>query len=232
MFRGMSHLIFESLYSYVHFTSASGAVSSPFKRYDSSDAPPSVHSSEHAVSKYGSMLNKGRKREVLIDDVVGSASSRVTATLDGAVGGLRGQSKDNLKNTSPVSGAAGRTSLDSSKGDRKTKAKPKQKINNHLPTSGNGFNDRLTEPFLPNGGSSQPSSNPSKMTERGGRSSSPSKIHQNSSKEVDEPIDFADLDTMEGMDSLLNFDEDGLQDYDSIGLEIPMDDLSDLKFAF
>ncbi|XWS73915.1 hypothetical protein CRYUN_Cryun02cG0170000 [Craigia yunnanensis] len=230
----------------------SGAVSSTFERYDSSDALPAVHSSEHAVSKYGSVLNKGRKREVLIDDVVGSASSRVTSTLDGTVG-IRGcerdrdQSRDNLRNISCVSGA-GRTSLDSSKGDQNMKATPKQK-SNRLSTSGNGFNGRLTEPFLPTRGSSQPSTNPGKMIERDAKSSSPRKIYQNSSKEADEPIDFAnlqlnELDTMEelgvsndivgpqDLSSWLNFDEDGLQDHDSIGLEIPMDDLTDLKFAF
>ncbi|XVE79266.1 hypothetical protein DITRI_Ditri14bG0043900 [Diplodiscus trichospermus] len=213
----------------------SGAVSSTFERYDSSDALQAVQSSEHAVSKHGSMLNKGRKREVLIDDVVGSASSRVTSTLDGTFGARgkitereREQSRDNLRNTNMVSGA-GRTSLDSSKGDRKTKAKPKQK-SNHLSTSGNG---RLMEPLA----------NSSKMTDREMRSSSPSNIRQNSSKEVDEPLDF-ELDTMgelgvsndiggpQDLSSWLNFDEDGVQDHDSIGLEIPMDDLSDLKFAF
>ncbi|KAF7823236.1 uncharacterized protein G2W53_021380 [Senna tora] len=31
------------------------------------------------------------------------------------------------------------------------------------------------------------------------------------------------------LSSWLNFDEDGLQDHDSIGLEIPMDDLSELS---
>ncbi|XP_022729015.1 uncharacterized protein LOC111284573 isoform X2 [Durio zibethinus] len=222
----------------------SGAVCGTFERYDSSDALPAIHSSEHAVSKYGSMSNEGRKREVLIDDVVGSASSRVTSTLDGTVG-VRGkrterdreQSRDNLRNTNSVSGA-GRTSLGSFEGDLKTKAKPKQK-SNHLSTSGNGFNGKLTETLLPACGSSQPSSNPGKMTER----------DRNSTKQADEPIDFAnlqlnELDTMEelgvsndlggpqDLSSWLNFDEDGLLDHDSVGLEIPMDDLSDLKFAF
>ncbi|KAE8691713.1 putative DNA binding protein [Hibiscus syriacus] len=180
----------------------SGAVSSTYERNDSSE------------TKYGSMLNKGGKREVLIDDVVGSASSRVTSTLDGSVGGLNGreQSRENLRNTS-------------SKDERKTKAKAKQK-HSHLSISGNGFNGRLTGPLKPT-----------------------DKIHQNSTKETDDPMDFAnlqlnELDTMEelvvpneiggpqDLSSWLNFDEDGLQDHDSIGLEIPMDDLSDLKFAF
>ncbi|GMJ10702.1 SAGA complex subunit 1 [Hibiscus trionum] len=196
----------------------SGAVSSTYERKDSSEALPAIQSSEHAVSMYGSMLNKGRKREVLIDDVVGSASSRITSTLDGSVGvNGREQSRENLRNTS-------------SKEERKTKAKAKQK-NSHLSCSGNGFNERLTEPLKPT------------------RSSSRDKISENSTKETDEPMDFAsmqlnELDTMEelgvpnevggppDLSSWLNFDEDGLQDHDSIGLEIPMDDLSELKFAF
>ncbi|MBA0650576.1 hypothetical protein Goklo_017979 [Gossypium klotzschianum] len=163
----------------------SGAVSSTFERFDTSDAHPGIH-------------NKGRKREVLIDEVVGSASSRVTSTtLDGKVGanGKRSESRD----------------------ERKIKAKAKQR-NNNLSSS------------------------------RNGRASSPGKNHGSSTKEVEEPMDFGnlqlnELDTMEelgvpnelgpqDLSSWLNFDEDGLQDHDSIGLEIPMDDLSDLKFAF
>ncbi|TYG55771.1 hypothetical protein ES288_D08G009800v1 [Gossypium darwinii] len=213
----------------------SGAVCGTFERYDSPDALLAVHSTEHAVSKYGSTLNKGRKREVLIDDVVGSASSRVTPALDGTAGGLRGnRSERDSRNTSSVSGA-GRTSLDGAKGDRRTKAKPKQK-------SGHGFNGRLSDPLLP------PLANSNKMTEREARSLSPTPSNVRL-KESDEPDDFAnlqlnDLDPMEelgvsndiggpqDLSSWLNFDEDGLQDHDSIGLEIPMDDLSELKFAF
>ncbi|KAB2015212.1 hypothetical protein ES319_D08G009200v1 [Gossypium barbadense] len=213
----------------------SGAVCGTFERYDSPDALLAVHSTEHAVSKYGSTLNKGRKREVLIDDVVGSASSRVTPALDGTAGGLRGnRSERDSRNTSSVSGA-GRTSLDGAKGDRRTKAKPKQK-------SGHGFNGRLSDPLLP------PLANSNKMTEREARSLSPTPSNVRP-KESDEPDDFAnlqlnDLDPMEelgvsndiggpqDLSSWLNFDEDGLQDHDSIGLEIPMDDLSELKFAF
>ncbi|XP_039032875.1 uncharacterized protein LOC120168117 isoform X2 [Hibiscus syriacus] len=182
----------------------SGAVSSTYERNDSSEALPAIQS----------MLNKGRKREVLIDDVVGSASSRVASTLDGSVGRVNGreQSRENLRNTS-------------SKDEWQTKAKAKQK-NSHLSSSGNGFNGRLTETLKPT-----------------------DKIHQNSTKKAEEPMDFGnlqlnELDRMEelgvpnelggpqDLSSWLNFDEDGLQDHDSIGLEIPMDDLSDLKFAF
>jgi len=73
----------------------------------------------------------------------------------------------------------------------------------------------------------------------------PGNIPKKSSKESEEPNHFAnlplpELDSMEALgvsndiggpqdlSSWLNFDEDGLQDHDSIGLEIPMDDLTEL----
>ncbi|KAK7845604.1 hypothetical protein CFP56_009074 [Quercus suber] len=144
---------------------ASGAVSSTFERYDSlsdnidrgsSDALQSViHSSEQASSKHGSVFIKGKKREMLIDDVVGSASSRVTSALDNPVlDGVKGkrierdrdQNGDIVKSNS-VSGAS-RSSMDSFRSERKTKAKPKQKIS-HLSTSGSSFHGRLTEATEP-----------------------------------------------------------------------------------
>ncbi|XP_031261152.1 uncharacterized protein LOC116119352 isoform X3 [Pistacia vera] len=230
----------------------SGAVSSTFKRYDtpsdnldrvSSDAfQAGFHSSEHAFPKHGIILKKA-KREVLIDDVVGCASSRVTSTLDNSnlVGGARGKrsekdrdlNKDNYKSIS-VSLAC-RSSLDSLKNERKTKAKSKHK-NNHSSTSVSGLHGRSSvigsKPSLAN------------TSNRRGREvglSSPGKVSEESSK-AEEPVDFAnlqlneldsvdigvsnDLSGPQDLNSWLNFD--GLQDHDSIGLEIPMDDLTDL----
>lgn len=200
------------------------------------------------------MFIKGKKREMLIDDVVGNASSRATSALDGPVlGGLKGkrsererdQNKDNVRSNC-VSGA-NRPSLDGFRSERKTKAKPKQK-NNHLSTSGSGFHGRFIEAMEPAcppvRGSNQSISN--KMSREVG-SIVPSNIPQKSSKESDEPIHIAnlqlpELDSMEALGgvsndivepqdltSWLNFDEDGLQDHDSIGLEIPMDDLTELN---
>jgi hypothetical protein len=75
----------------------------------------------------------------------------------------------------------------------------------------------------------------------------PSNIPQKSSKGSEEPNQIAnlqlpELDSMEALggvsndisgpqdlSSWLTFDEDGLQDHDSIGLEIPMDDLTELN---
>lgn len=213
----------------------SGAVSSAFGRYDSPsdnhDRGSSgvlhavIDSSGQASSKHGSMsnLNKGRKREVLITDVVGlgSASSRLTSALDSTVHDAKGnrgernkdQTLDNLRNTSPS--GVGNTSLDSSRSERKTKGRSKQK------------NTHSSSQSVPN------ASNKKSRTGPPLRSDAPTPP---SSKEADEPTDIAnlqlhELDSLEenqDLSSWLNFDEDGLQDHDSIGLEIPMDDLSEL----
>uniref|UniRef100_A0A6M2EFF5 Uncharacterized protein n=1 Tax=Populus davidiana TaxID=266767 RepID=A0A6M2EFF5_9ROSI len=201
----------------------SGAVSSTFERYDS-------HSDNFERSK---------KREVLIDDVIGSASSRVTSTLDSTVlGGVKGrrndrdreQGKDNSRSNS-VSGGS-HSSLDGVKGERKTKSKPKQK-STHLLNSGNGPR-----------GSYHSVANASNKIEQVG-SMFLGNIPQDTTKEVDEPSDFPhsqlnEFDTIElggstdlggpqDLGSWLNIGEDGLQGHDSIGLEIPMDDLMELN---
>lgn len=186
------------------------------------------------------MFIKGKKKEMLIDDVVGSASSRVTSALDSVVhGGLKGkrseregdQKGDTLRSNS-ISGV-GRSSLGCFRSERKTKAKPKQK-NNQL----------LVEAACPPPvrGSSQPMTLVGNKVSREAGSFLPTNATGESSKEVDEPVPLNlqpnELDSMEvlGVDghqdfsSWLDFDEDGLQDHDSIiGLEIPMDDLSELK---
>ena len=75
---------------------------------------------------------------------------------------------------------------------------------------------------------------------------SPGSVPQDSFKDVKEPVDFRslqiqELDSIEALgvggdlggpqdlSSWLNLDEDGLQNHDSMGLEILMDDLSDLN---
>ncbi|GAV66623.1 hypothetical protein CFOL_v3_10133 [Cephalotus follicularis] len=205
----------------------SGAVSSPSERFDShsdyldrgySDALHAVHSSKH-YTKHASVLNKV-KREVLIEDVVGSASSRVTSTIDDTVlGGVRGRKYGRER--------------DENRHVRKTKPKAKQK-NIQLSTSGNGLHGWDSEAIQSASavcGSSQPIVNPSNRTD----------IQRDSSNEADEPIDYVklqlheldlgvsdDLGGPQDLSTWLNFEEDGLQDHDSIGLEIPMDDLKDL----
>lgn len=217
------------------FFCATGAVSSSFDRYNtesdnldrgSSDASKArFHSFENTFPKNGVTLNKV-KREAPIDDVVGSASSRVTSTLDDVdVGGARGKrsERDNFKSNA---------SMDGLKSERKTKAKSKHK-NNHTSSSGNGVNGRF------NG-------NGSNTTGREVGSSPPDDFHQKSSKEAETPVDFAneqlpELDSaglgqnndiefngQQDFDSWLNIEVDPLQDHDFNDdiFDIPMDDLS------
>ncbi|KAJ7947986.1 Spectrin beta chain, brain 3 [Quillaja saponaria] len=191
----------------------------------------------------GSIINKNKRREMLIDDVVGSSSRASTLGSDvlGGVNGKRSerdrdQSRDPTK-SSPVA-RAGRFPLDGSQNEHKTKAKPKQK-NNQI-----GHQDRFVEALEPActsiHGSSKSASNKMGKEAR----PLPHSKRQDISK-VEEPAEFGnsllhESDPMENLgvsnelggqqdlSSWLNFDEDGLQDHDSIGLEIPMDDLSEL----
>lgn len=229
-----------------------GAISSEFERYDSHcdnvDRGPLegsravIHLSERASYKQGSILNRGKKREVLIDDVVGSASSRVTSALDGTVIDVKGkrnerdrdQKREIVRNNSLSGGCS---SMDSIQTERKMKAKYKQK-NTLLSTPTSGFHNRNMEGEEPARGSK-----PTVVNRK-----SKSLLPRDSPKEAEEPVDFAewkhhefdsteelgvsshdDLGEHQDFGSWLNFDEDGLQDHDSIGLEIPMDDLSELN---
>ncbi|XP_043712575.1 uncharacterized protein LOC122661267 isoform X2 [Telopea speciosissima] len=212
-----------------------------------------AHSSDPTFAKHEPILNRGKKREVLLDDVVGSAASRVASALGNTLlGGAKGkrsererdQNKDTLSRNSSAKG--GRPSLGNFRGVRKTKTKPKQKTA-QLSTSGNGLLGRLAEtnhPVYPSGGGSSETVTRGSIKVCGEMGLvSPGNAR---SKETEEPVDFTNLplnglDPIEGLgvsndlggnqdlSSWLNFDEDGLQDHDSMGLEIPMDDLSELN---
>ncbi|ESR37491.1 hypothetical protein CICLE_v10027692mg [Citrus x clementina] len=210
-------------------TRGSGAVSSTYKRYDiqsdnldrgSSDAfQAGVRSSEHALPKHGIFPNKVKK-EVLIDDVVGSASSRITSTLNNTnFSGVRGKrSERESKNTfRSMSISACGSSLDSFKSDRKTKAKSKPKNNLGNTNMLHGTNTAA-------GGSHPLASNPCNKKDREVGSSLPGNIHPEPRKEADE-LENLELNELDIGDTWFN----GLQDHDSMGLEIPMDDLSDLN---
>lgn len=141
------------------------------------------------------MSNRGKRREMLLDDVIGPRTS------------LGGNGNRDMLTVN------------------RSKAMPKQKA------KGNGSRTRFvgtTHPTGPfNRGSSQTVDNVSNIF---------------SQKREEEPADFengfglVDLGGAQGLvgnsdlSSLLDFEEDGLQDLDCVGLEIPMDDLSDLPF--
>ncbi|WOL02283.1 hypothetical protein Cni_G11002 [Canna indica] len=198
-----------------------------------------------------------RKKEVLLDDVVMGAASRATPThshvLSSSTKWKRterdGQNKDALGRSSTAK--AGRPSLSSGRGERKPKTKPKQKIA-QLSTSGNGLgrvtetanfvSPALHEPF------DTVNRSATKLDQEGDLQSSSNRAH-GLSKEFDDatftnlplhgidPMD--ELDVADGLGgqgqdiaSWLNVDEDALLDHDLVGLEIPMDDLSELKLNF
>ncbi|XP_042488723.1 uncharacterized protein LOC122068869 [Macadamia integrifolia] len=213
-----------------------------------------AHSSEQTFAKH-EPLNRGKKKEVLLDDVVGSAASRARSALGNSLlGGEKGKrsererdhKKDILSRNSVAK--AGHPSSGNCRDEHKTKTKPKQKTA-QLSTSGNGLLGRLAETthsVFPSGrGSSET------VTHGGVKVSgemgliSPGNIPQDSSKRTEEPIDLTNLQLQEldsigigvsndlggnqDLSSWLDLDEDGLQDHDSMGLEIPMDDLSELN---
>ncbi|KAI4334242.1 hypothetical protein L6164_018956 [Bauhinia variegata] len=232
----------------------SGTVSSASEKYgshsDNADRglPDSsqglVQSSEQVSSKNASPFIKEKKREMLVNGVVGGSSSR-TSNLDGAVrGGVKGkrserernQIRDQTKHNS-IS-RAGRQTLDDSGNEYKTKTKPKQK-NNHI-----GHQDRFTESKISVHGSSQPVANAGNNVSKEGAALSSEKdissvkgstdvgnLQLNELDPIEELGVSGELGGHQDLSSWLNFDDDGLQDHDSIGLEIPMDDLSELNFV-
>ncbi|XP_030506519.2 uncharacterized protein LOC115721375 [Cannabis sativa] len=199
--------------SYQADVRGAGGVSCAFERHESHSDSLDIHSSERTSYNQGFTPNRVRKREALIDDVVGSASSRVTSAFDNTIPEAKGRRSDrdnNLRNNSLSGG--GRSSLDSSQTERKTKTKLKQKNTQNgrfMESTETQFN-RKTE---------------SKDAEEPG-------IFPNLPiNEIDPIEDPSDLGGNQDLSTWLNFEEDGLMDHDSmIGLEIPMDDLAELQF--
>ncbi|KAL0534290.1 hypothetical protein IC582_028579 [Cucumis melo] len=224
-----------------------GAVSGPSERYDSqsdtldkgSSNAQAINSSE-LVSVRGSMMIKQKKREMRIDEVAGSASSRLTP---GTKGKRSDRERDPNKNH-PLSNFFG-PSLDGCQGVRRSRPKPRQK-GSCLSASGARSEIQLSE--VPESFTSQSSKMGAKFSDRtrGIDPVLPANFLVGSSKDADEStglrnLQLHDLDAMEDLDvskdlgdhqdlgSWLDIDEDGLQDHDAIGLEIPMDDLSELN---
>lgn len=202
-----------------------------------------THPSEQEHSKTGPMLYRGKKKEVLLDDVGGcsslKAASNLGHTLLGRAKGKRSERERDKDTPARNSGTkAGRPSLGNNKGERKTKTKPKQKTA-RLSTSGNGLvsnspsatgfgelignsnnRKREAEPLCNNDIPEGPQETREQMD-----------IMNLQLQELDSiEIGVAnDLDGNQDLGTWLNIDDDGLQDHDVEGLDIPMDDLSDLN---
>nr|GMD01913.1 uncharacterized protein LOC109148070 [Ipomoea batatas] len=203
--------------------------------------PYDNHQSDQAFARNGPLSNRGKKKEVLLDDV-GGAAFRATSTLGGALfGGAKGKrsERDRDRDTSVrnANAKAGRSSLGNSKGDRKTKTKPKQKTA-QLSTSGNGSYNKFLETtstmHTSVAGSGECVNTNGNMKKESNMPSNSREVKESANaanlplNDID-PIGEPDLGAPQDFNSWFNFDVDGLADHDSIGLEIPMDDLSELN---
>ncbi|KAJ4720590.1 Spectrin beta chain, brain [Melia azedarach] len=191
-----------------------------------------THPTDQDFVKTGPIFNRGRKKEVLLDDVGGTSSLRAATALGNPLlGGAKGKrsERERDKDASSRNAKSGRTSMGNFKGERKMKSKPKQKTA-QLSTSGNGFIDKFTETSYSLAHVSKDvNSDSSKKREVG--LISRDNVHQNSSEEIKEPFDL--IEELGGDNDLSNlfnsFNEDDLQDQDLVGLQIPMDDLWELN---
>ncbi|KAF7806763.1 uncharacterized protein G2W53_038924 [Senna tora] len=204
----------------------------------SSDVLPTInHSSEHTSGKEDLWSNRVKKRELPLDDVGGIGNSlscnakgkRSERDRDG-----KGHSREVLSRNGTTK--VGRPALSSAKGERKSKTKPKQKATPHS-VSVNGLLGKLSEQPKP----AFPSVSKSNETSTNINSKEKDEFGLGG-MEDSETIDLSHL-QLPGMDVLsedlggqaqdlsswFNIDDEALQDDDFVGLEIPMDDLSDLN---
>ncbi|XP_024012705.1 uncharacterized protein LOC18018268 isoform X3 [Eutrema salsugineum] len=154
--------------------------------------------SNHQAEGKGS-VSSTKRREALIDDVIGCASSKVTTSIDSAVlsgggaGGKRSEREDGFRN--------------------KNKPKPKEKNNNI-----NENQSRSAATTHPTGPASRGTSN------RGGASGDGA-VDEEAPIDFSK-LAFHDLEEIDEQADIGNWFE-GLQDIDTAGLdEVPMDDLS------
>ncbi|TXG61608.1 hypothetical protein EZV62_012971 [Acer yangbiense] len=213
---------------------------------DSTDMlQPMSRISEQNTGKEDTWSSRMKKKELFLDDVVscigssgvpsGVGSSLSSSTTKGKRSERDREGKGNSREVSSRNGTnkSGRPALSSTKGERKSKTKPKQKIT-QLSVSVNGLLGKMPEQPKPTVSSASKSS---AMT-----TNNNSKVKEEFRlDELDgaEPIDLSQLpgidvlgdpDQEQDLGSWLNIDDDGLQDQeDFMGLEIPMDDLSDLN---
>ncbi|KAF8036534.1 hypothetical protein BT93_C2303 [Corymbia citriodora subsp. variegata] len=182
-----------------------------------------------------------KKRELSLHEVVGgtignssTSPSVLGSSLTSSTKGKRSERDREGKVLSRTgNNKSNRSAVFNAKGERKSKAKPKQKMT-QLSVSINGLlgTSEQSKSALPSG---------SKLVTA---SSNSKEKHDFSFDGLEDPIDLSGLqlpgidelgasDDMDGhgqdLASWLNIDDDNLQDNDFMGLEIPMDDLSDVN---
>ncbi|TYH65993.1 hypothetical protein ES332_D06G093100v1 [Gossypium tomentosum] len=188
--------------------------------------PPTNRLSDQTTIKDDSWSNKVKKRELSLEDVVAgtigasSVQPGIGSSLSSSTKGKRSErDRDGKGLGREVLSRNGTNKIgrpaSNAKGERKLKIKPKQKMT-QLSASVNGILGEMSE-------HPKPSTSISKSNEI--------TINNNSKEKDDFGLDVLDDLQLPGQDlgSWLNIDDDGLQDHDFMGLEIPMDDLSDLN---
>ncbi|KAL2547926.1 hypothetical protein Fot_09456 [Forsythia ovata] len=209
----------------------------------SSGAPASANlGSEQTTGKADIWSNRVKKCELPPDEIVGGTlgtstgvPSGIGSSLSSSAKGKRSEreGKGNSREVLSRSGSTkiGRPAVANVKGERKPKAKPRQKTG-QLTASVNGPLGKMSE---------RPKTtlfSAPKSNEMSGSGTAKDKNDDNMDL-LEEPIDLSGLqlpvpDDLAGqgedIGSWLNIEDDVLQDHDYMGgLEIPMDDLADLN---
>lgn len=208
--------------------------------YSSEVFPSKNMGSEQVNVKEESWSNRVKRREVLLDNVGGIISTGLGGSLPCSAKGKRSErdreGKGNIREAFSRNGTTkiSRTLSGSAKGDRKSKARPKQKTA-HLSASVNGSLGTMGEQAKGMFKSSENS-----------RSNFGKDKSDHTTDMLEEPIDLSglqlpDMDDLGVTDDLgghgedlgswfMNIEDDGLHDNDCIGgLGIPMDDLTELN---
>lgn len=200
------------------------------QRPSASDASrASSHLSDLSFAKEDPWTNNVKQRELLLDEVVGSITggtlktSGLGAALVSNTKGKRSERDREGKGHNRDGGRSGRPPSSNAKGERKNKTKPKQRTAN------------ISAPV-----SSALSRDPQLQTKI--TTSDNSKDSTSAASRRDEPVnatndaEIPDLSNLElpGIDGdfggWLNIDDDdGFQDLDLMGLEIPMDDINEIN---
>ncbi|XP_062231169.1 uncharacterized protein LOC133928725 [Phragmites australis] len=188
----------------------------------------SIHLSDLSFAKEDPWTNNVKQRELLLDEVVGSITGGTLKTsglgnpLVSNTKGKRSERDREGKGHNRDGVRSGRPSSSNAKGERKNKTKPKQKTTNiSAPASSTPRDTQLPAKITP-------SNNGKDSTAAAARRDDPA----NASNDAEMP-DLSNLE-LPGMDidfgGWLNIDDDGLQDLDLMGLEIPMDDINEITF--
>ncbi|KAL6630973.1 hypothetical protein ACP70R_028313 [Stipagrostis hirtigluma subsp. patula] len=204
-------------------------VKSVYRASASDVSRASSHLSDLSFAKEDPWTNNVKQRELLLDEVVGSITggtlktSGLGTSLVSNTKGKRSERDREGKGHNRDGGRSGRPSSSNAKGERKNKTKPKQKIAN---ISAPASSAPPRDPQLP--AKITPSNNGKDSTTTAGRRDEPA----NASNDAEMP-DLSNLE-LPGMDGdfggWLNIDDDdGLQDLDLMGLEIPMDDINEIN---